>query len=127
MYCSDDWNLSKKTKGIGMVLFFFSILLSAFTNQFSCWPQRTIQYGRRDTQLGHLELKSRPFATPISIQTLEVETNRVTMVSPSQWPLNLMCCLLSENTKVQDKMVFTMSDYSHTRQLSLTHISGGYI
>lgn len=26
-YCSDDWNLSKETKGIGMVLF-VSILLS---------------------------------------------------------------------------------------------------
>lgn len=43
---------------------------------------------KKHTWLGHPELEARPFATPISIQTLGVETDQVTMVPPSQCPLN---------------------------------------
>lgn len=43
------------------------------------------------------ELETGPCAAPISIQTLRVETDQVTMVLPSQCLLNLLSCLLSTN------------------------------
>lgn len=55
---------------------------------------------RKRTWLGRPELESRSLATPISSQTLGVETDRVTMVLPSQYPPNSLSGFLSKNMGV---------------------------
>ena len=85
-----------------MVLFFLSILLSVLLTASLAVLKGLYSVGEETHLVGTLRLKSRPFATWISIQTLGLETNQVTMVPPFQRPLNLLSCLFSKNSGTGD-------------------------
>ena len=86
-------------------MLFIPSILSALLNWFSFWPPGSLPWGRtggEEIDLGGTvpvspELETGPCATLISIQTLRVETDQVTMVLPSQCPLKSFSCLLSTN------------------------------
>lgn len=84
--------------------------------------------GEETHLVGTLRLKSRPFATWISIQTLGLETNQVTMVPPFQCPLNLLSCLFSKNSGTGDGFYYVWLQPHETSftnpYLRWLHLSG---